>query len=92
MSDLCEAMVTIVNELGLHARAATTFVQTASKYDAEVIVAKDGREVNGKSIMGILTLVAAKGSEICIRAEGREARQALAALSALVARRFGEDK
>lgn len=91
MKDIQEIKLTILNELGLHARAATMFVQAASKYDSDVTVSKDGREVNGKSIMGVLTLVASKGSEIRVRAEGPEAKLVIAALSELVASRFGED-
>jgi phosphocarrier protein len=83
--------VEIVNELGMHARAATRFVHLASKYDAEVFVEKDGQEVNGKSIMGVLMLVASKGSKIKIGAEGPDAPAALEALVALVAAGFDED-
>lgn len=90
MTTSSEVTLTIENELGLHARAATMFVQTASKFEAEIIVHKDGREVNGKSIMGVLTLVASKGSQIHLRAEGRDAEEALGALEKLVADKFGE--
>lgn len=90
MTTLSEVTLTIENELGLHARAATMFVQTASKFTSEITVHKDGREVNGKSIMGVLTLVASKGSQIHIRAEGPDAQDALAALEKLVADKFGE--
>lgn len=90
MTTLSEVTLTIENELGLHARAATMFVQTASKFASEITVHKDGREVNGKSIMGVLTLVASKGSQIHIRAEGGDAQDALAALEKLVADKFGE--
>ncbi|MDJ0761516.1 MAG: HPr family phosphocarrier protein [Myxococcota bacterium] len=91
MSVTREVTLTIENDLGLHARAATMFVQITAKYDAEVFVEKDGREVNGKSIMGILTLVASKGSQICVRAEGPEAEQVIDALSDLVKTKFGEN-
>lgn len=88
-----ERVLAIVNELGLHARAATKFVQTANKFPAaEVEVEKDGQLANGKSIMGLLMLVAAKGTSITVRAKGAEAIPALDALAALVAERFGEDK
>lgn len=90
MTTLSEVTLTIENELGLHARAATMFVQSASKFESEITVHKDGREVNGKSIMGVLTLVASKGSKIHIRAQGRDAQDALAALEKLVADKFGE--
>ena len=82
----------IVNELGLHARAATKFVQLASKHPCDVWVGKDGNEVNGKSIMGVLMLVAAKDTSITVRARGPQAREVVDALAQLVADRFGEDK
>lgn len=87
-----EVTLTILNELGLHARAATLFVQEASKHRADVFVVKDGREVNGKSIMGLLTLVASKGTHIKVRAEGADADAVLKALTALIERKFGEER
>jgi phosphocarrier protein HPr len=90
--DSVERAVPIINELGLHARAATKFVQLAGKYPCDVWVSKDGHEVNGKSIMGVLMLVAAKGSTVKIRARGGRADEAVAALAQLVADRFGEDR
>jgi len=84
--------VTVENELGMHARAATQFVQLASKYPCDVFVSKDGQEVNGKSIMGVLLLVAAQGSEIVIRANGDRAEEAVSALVALVKDKFGEER
>jgi len=81
----------IRNELGMHARAATKFVQLASRFTAEVSVEKDGQVVNGKSIMGVLMLVASKGSKILIRTTGPEAEAAGKALAELVADRFGEE-
>jgi phosphocarrier protein len=84
--------VTIVNHLGLHARAATKFVQLAAKYPCEVGVTKDGQRVNGKSIMGVLMLVAAKGAVITIDVKGPQAQEAGRALVQLVADRFGEDR
>ncbi|MDD5309347.1 MAG: HPr family phosphocarrier protein [Deltaproteobacteria bacterium] len=86
------AVLTIVNELGLHARAATRFVQAASRFSSEIFVTKGDREVNGKSIMGMLMLVAAKGSQIAVRAEGSDAREAVAALRTLVEGGFGEER
>jgi phosphocarrier protein HPr len=86
------ASLTIVNELGLHARAATRFVQTASRFQSEIFVTKGDREVNGKSIMGMLMLVAAKGSRISVRAVGEDAHEAVAALRELVDGRFGEEQ
>lgn len=87
-----EISAVIRNELGMHARAATKFVQLASKYGCEVFVEKDGQEVNGKSIMGVLMLVASMGSVIIIRTRGPQAREAGEALAKLVEERFGEEK
>jgi len=81
---------TIINKLGLHARAAALFVQTASKFESEVIVSKDGEEVSGKSIMGILMLAAAQGSEIEVQISGRDAAVAMEALGQLIKNGFGE--
>ena len=83
--------VTVVNQLGMHARAAAKFVHLAARYEARVKVARDYREMDGKSIMGILLLAAACGSTITISAEGRDERDAVSALVALVASGFGED-
>jgi len=87
-----ERTVSIVNLLGLHARAAAKLVTLASKFEADVRVRKDGREVSGKSIMGVMMLAAAKGTQITLVAEGNDAQQALDELSQLVADRFGEDE
>lgn len=86
-----ERTVEIVNRLGLHARAAAKLVTLASKFAADIRVRKDGREVSGKSIMGVMMLAAAKGSHITLIAEGEDAAQALDELSALIAERFGEE-
>ncbi len=83
--------VTVVNQLGMHARAAAKFVHLATRYQAHVRVARDGREMDGKSIMGILLLAAARGTTITISADGSDEREAIEALSALVASGFGED-
>ena len=80
----------IVNKLGLHARAASKFVTVASQYEADIRVAKDGREVSGKSIMGVMMLAAARGSRIDVSADGADAEAALDALEELVRDRFGE--
>jgi phosphocarrier protein HPr len=86
-----ERSFTILNELGLHARAATRFVQIANKFSAEVEVEKDGQRVNGKSIMGVLMLVAAKGSRVTIRSTGADAEEAMRALGSLIENKFDED-
>jgi phosphocarrier protein HPr len=91
-NDTCERIVTIQNELGMHARAATKFVQLAGKYPCEVTVSKEGHEVNGKSIMGVLMLVASKGSVITIRCRGSNAEAAVENLAKLVEDKFGEDR
>ena len=83
--------VVVVNQLGMHARAAAKFVHVATRYEAHVTVARDQREMDGKSIMGILLLAAARGSTITISAEGVDERDAVAALVALVQSGFGED-
>ncbi|MGH9144456.1 MAG: HPr family phosphocarrier protein [Vicinamibacterales bacterium] len=83
--------VTVVNQLGMHARAAAKFVHLATRYQARVKVARDRREMDGKSIMGILLLAAARGSTITISAEGADELDAVAALVALVEAGFGED-
>lgn len=80
----------IRNKLGLHARAAVKFVQCAGKFRAHIVVIKEGEEVNGKSIMGLLTLVAAMGMSIDVRATGVDAEEAVAAIAALVDRGFDE--
>jgi phosphocarrier protein len=82
--------VAIVNPLGLHARAAARFVHTASGFSARIRVARGDREMDGKSIMGLLLLAAAQGCQIRISASGADEEQALAALCALVARGFDE--
>ena len=90
--DKAENTLLIQNELGLHARAATKLVQTASKYPCELSVTKDGHEVNGKSIMGVLMLVASKGSTVTIKAKGDQAQAAVDAIVALINDKFGEGK
>jgi len=89
--DTFQVRVTICNKLGMHARAATRFVQLASKYPCEVTVVKDGNRVNGKSIMGVLMLVASLGTVITIECKGARAEEAGKALVELVENKFGED-
>ncbi len=92
MGDVVEKVVMIKNERGLHARAATQFVQLAAKYPCEVTVGKDGHEVNGKSIMGILMLVAPKGTVDHRAARGDKASEAIGAIVRLIEDKFGEDR
>jgi phosphocarrier protein len=80
----------IVNQLGLHARPAAQIVKTASAFQADVEIVKDGMAVNGKSIMGVMMLAAECGSSIMIRANGPDEAAAVEALAALIARGFGE--
>lgn len=80
----------IINKLGLHARAAAKFVTTASEFESEITVARNDRSVNGKSIMGVMMLAAAKGTEITVNAEGLDAEQALKAIEDLINDYFGE--
>ncbi len=89
---ICEDKFEIVNDLGMHARAATKFVQLANKFKADVEVEKDGQWVNGKSIMGVLMLVASKGTAITVKATGDDAEPCVRALGELVKGRFGEDR
>jgi len=82
---------TIRNRLGLHARAAALLVKTANKFASEVTIEKDGLEVNGKSIMGILMLAASKGTKITLKVEGKDSVQALQTLGRLIENKFGEE-
>lgn len=82
----------VVNELGLHARAAARLVQVASAHESAIFVAKDGREVDGKSIMGLLLLCGQQGSVLEVRAEGPDEERAVAALGELIGGRFGEER
>jgi phosphocarrier protein HPr len=82
---------TIRNRLGLHARAAALLVKTANGFNANVMIEKDGVEVNGKSIMGILMLAASRGTKITVRVEGNDAGQALQTLGKLIENKFGEE-
>jgi phosphocarrier protein HPr len=84
--------ITIINKLGLHARAAAKFVTLASGFDAEIRLLRSGREVNGKSIMGVMMLAAACGTRLELHASGPEAEQALEHLEGLILRRFDEDE
>jgi phosphocarrier protein HPr len=82
---------TIRNRLGLHARAAALLVKTANRFVSEVTLEKDGLEVNGKSIMGILMLAASKGSKITLKVNGKDSAQAIQVLGKLIEDRFGEE-
>jgi len=85
-----EREVEIVNRAGMHARPAAEFVKLAGRFRAEIRVSKDGLEVNGKSIMGVLMLAAERGSRLQLKAEGADALDALDALAELIGNGFGE--
>ena len=91
VGEMISRSVTVVNQLGMHARAAAKFVHLATRFQARVRVARDRREMDGKSIMGILLLAAARGSIITISADGADEQDAVQALVALVQSGFGED-
>ncbi|CAN5676773.1 HPr family phosphocarrier protein [soil metagenome] len=91
MADTAQKTVLITNERGLHARAATKLVQLAAKYPCEVMLDKDGHEVNGKSIMGVLMLVASKGTTLTVKAKGDKADEAVNEIVKLINDKFGED-
>ena len=80
----------IVNKLGLHARAAAKLTHLASNYHSDIWISRSGRRVNAKSIMGVMMLAAGQGTSVLLEAEGHDAEQALAALTKLIANRFGE--
>jgi len=84
------ADVTIVNKLGLHARAAAKLTHLASGYQSEIWLSRSGRRVNAKSIMGVMMLAAGQGTSVQIEAQGADADQAIAALTKLIADKFGE--
>lgn len=82
----------IINRLGLHARASAVLVKVAARFDAEVTIAKDAQRVNGKSILGMMTLAAAQGSRVTVECSGPDEAAALDAIGACIADRFGEDQ
>jgi len=86
-----EKELTIVNRLGLHARPAAMFVRIASRHRAEIWVSKEGEEVNGKSIMGLMMLAAGQGSKLRIRCDGPDADKAMEELEELIKAGFNED-
>lgn len=83
--------ITILNRLGLHARPSAMFVKICSRFRSDVWVEKDGEQVNGKSIMGLMMLAAGQGSKLLVTCEGPDAEKALVEIEALVARHFDED-
>ena len=89
---MLQQTTTIVNKLGLHARAAAKFVTQASLFDSEVLLKRNGQEVNGKSIMGVMMLAAAKGSAVELIINGDDESQAMQSLLELIENRFGENE
>lgn len=83
--------LTVKNKLGIHARPAAMFVKTANKYHADVTVEKDGQEINGKSIMGLMMLAAGQGSKLKVTVNGDDAAKALREIEVLIDRKFDED-
>ncbi|MEQ9401123.1 MAG: HPr family phosphocarrier protein [Longimicrobiales bacterium] len=92
MSDRLTRTMTIVNRAGMHARPAAEFVKVAGKYTSSILVEKDGLEVNGKSIMGVLMLAAEQGSRLTVSAEGADAEAALDDLGALLGKGFFDEE
>lgn len=83
--------VTVINKLGIHARPAAMFVKAANKFESNITVEKDGEQVNGKSIMGLMMLAAGQGSKLVITAEGHDAEAAVRELESLFHRKFDEE-
>ncbi len=87
-----KAEVEIVNKLGLHARASARLTQLAGSFPCEVWMERNGRRINAKSIMGVMMLAAGKGSKVVVDCDGERADEALAALTAMIADKFGESE
>ncbi len=90
-SSMAKKDFTILNKLGIHARPAAQFVKTANRFKSDIFVEKDGEEVDGKSIMGLMMLAAGHGSVIAVSADGEDADAALEALGDLITRKFEEE-
>ncbi len=84
--------IEIINQLGLHARAAAKFVSTATRFESKVKLGKDGKEVDGKSIMSVMMLAASVGSQVQITTDGPDEEEAMAAIKALINDKFGEEQ
>jgi phosphocarrier protein HPr len=89
---MMQKQLQIINKLGLHARAAAKFVQTASKFASHIEITRNGKTVNGKSIMGVMMLAASQHSWIDVTTEGEDEVEALSAIETLVNNRFGEER
>ncbi len=90
MSERATGQFKIINDLGLHARAATKLVQLAARYPCDVIVSNGGQNANAKSVMGVLLLCGSKGTVVEVTANGARAQECVEAIGALIAERFGE--
>ena len=88
---MVETTIVIQNRLGLHARACSVFVKEAAKYASHITLARDGLEVNGKSILGVMMLAAERGAELQLKADGSDEQQAITALVKVVNDKFGEE-
>ena len=88
---MVERPIVIQNRLGLHARACSVFVKEAAKYASHITLARDGLEVNGKSILGVMMLAAERGAELMLKADGSDEQQAIEALVKVVNDKFGEE-
>ncbi|MBI3545522.1 MAG: HPr family phosphocarrier protein [Gammaproteobacteria bacterium] len=84
--------ITIINKLGMHARASAKFVGLASEFSSEITLKRNGQQINGKSIMGIMMLAAAKGAELELCADGKDEKKAMESLTELISNRFGESE
>lgn len=89
---MLETSITIINKLGLHARAAGKLVETTSKFGCDITIEKDGRNVDGKSIMAMMMLAAGKGTQITVKANGDDEAAAIEAIIELINNRFGEEE
>lgn len=89
---MIETTITIINKLGLHARAASKFVTTASAFGCNIQVAKEGQQVDGKSIMSVMMLAASKGTDLTLSFDGHDEQAAMEALTTLINNRFDEDE
>ncbi|PYF82992.1 MULTISPECIES: HPr family phosphocarrier protein [Marinomonas] len=89
---MLEESIVIINKLGLHARAAGKLIETTTRFSCDITIEKDGRNVDGKSIMAMMMLAAGKGTEIKIKANGEDEQEAINAIVELINNRFGEDE
>ena len=87
-----EESIVIINKLGLHARAAGKLIETTTRFSCDITIEKDGRNVDGKSIMAMMMLAAGKGTEISIKTNGDDEKDAIEAIIELINNRFGEDE